>query len=165
MTSDQKGSSTDDRVAHLLKKPIQSAVNGQLEDIMVVDLVAPSKKQLKKSYRLQQYLTQAMLSSQKLLKSLSETNADESPEQEGEAKESTFDAQAVMAIMLASDVDISACFDEFEKLAASGCVEVNGISINKVQYEKLESEDLEGVFSSYVANFTLPSVMRMFSGN
>ena len=157
----------DDRVAHILKSPIQSAVNGQMEDILVVDLVAPSKKQLKKSYRLQQYLTQAMLSSQKLLKSLSETSADDIPAQEGDAsgEEKAFDAQAVMAIMLAGDVDIEACFDEFEKLAASGCVEINGMPINKIQYEKLEAADLEGVFSCYVANFTLPSVMRMFSGN
>lgn len=155
----------DDRVAHILKSPIQSAVNGQMEDVLVVDLVAPSKKQLKKSYRLQQYLTQAMLSSQKLLKGMSETSAEDIPAQEGSGEEKAFDAQAVMAIMLAGDVDIEACFDEFEKLAASGCVEINGVPINKIQYEKLESEDLEGVFSSYVANFTLPSVMRMFSGN
>lgn len=155
----------DDRVAHILKSPIQSAVNGQMEDILVVDLVAPSKRQLKKSYRLQQYLTQAMLSSQKMLRGLSEVNTDEDVVQGGSEEESAFDAQAVMTIMLASDVDIEACFNEFEKLAAAGCVEVNGMPINKVQYEKLESEDLEGVFSSYVANFTLPSVMRMFSGN
>ena len=163
MKSDHK---MEGRVAYLLKTPIQTAVGGQMEDVQVIDLVAPSKKQLKKTYRLQQYITQAMLSSQKAFKGVSEGAGTDVllPEEKAEP-EAAMDAQTVMAMLLASDVDMEACFSEFEKLAALGCVEVNGLPINKIQYENIEFEDLQGAFANYIATFTLPSVMKTFSNS
>lgn len=155
----------EDRIVHLLKTPIQMAVDGDLEDVQVLDLLAPSKKQLKKNYRLQQYLTQALLSSQKAFKRIAGEEAEQGVEVGPAEKEKALEPQAVFAILLASDVDIEACFNEFEKLAAGGCIEVNGRAINKIQYGAIEPQDLENVFASYLANFTLPSVMRMFSGS
>ena len=151
------------RVAHILKTPIETAVGGHLEDVQVVDLLAPSKKQLKKTYRLQQYITQALLSSQKMLGGIQGDRPE--PQEESGADPAEMEPQAVFAILLASDVDIEACFNEFEKLAAGGCVEVNGAAINKIQYEKVDPQDLQDMFASYIANFTLPSVIRTFSNN
>ncbi len=152
----------ESRIAHILTTPIQVAVNGNLEDVQVVDLVAPTKKMLRKTYKLQQYITQALISSQSLFKGLA---------QEGDAagasdeSESEFDKKAVMAILLASDVDVDACFNEFEKLALLGSVEVNGAVINRIQLDKIDPSDLEGMFAEYVANFTMSSVMGTFTSS
>jgi len=139
-------------------------VDGLLEDVQVVDLLAPSKKQLKKTYRLQQYVTQALLTSQKNLKAMADEDASARESNPGQ-EEKELEPQAVFAILLASDVDIEACFSEFEKLAAGGCIEVNGKPINKIQFQDVDPQDLESMFASYIANFTLPSVMKTFSGN
>jgi len=149
----------ESRVAHILASPIQVAVKGVMEDVQVLDLVAPSKKLLRKTYRLQQYITQALVGSQNLLKDL----ASDTSEASEEAGESEFDQKTVMAILLASDVDIDACFAEFEKLALLGSVEVNGTTINSIQMAKIEPSDMEGLFASYVANFTMSSVMGTFA--
>jgi len=141
-----------------LQYPVQKTVEGELQDIHVVDIIAPRKKLLRKTYRLQQYMTAAMLDAQETFKSMSS----DSDSDEGK-KDAQLDAKAVMSMLLASRVDIEACFNEFEKLALKGGIEIDGDPINQIQYNKFDESDLEVLLAEYLANFIMSLVMKVFT--
>jgi hypothetical protein len=140
-------------VDYMLETPIQVAIDGGLEDVQMVELVAPAKKVLRKTYRLQQYMTRAMLEASEMF--AGKVNPD-APK--GEEKQIT--GTEVKMMLLASTVDIEACLGEFEKLAFAGCLKVNDKTVNAIQFGKIADEDLEGLMVEFLANFIMPLVMK-----
>lgn len=145
----------ESRKEFLLKDPIQVAVEGDLQDVQVIDLVAPAKKVLRKTHKLRQYLARAFIVAQQIL-----------PEDKAGAEDdSELDGGAIKAILLTGDADVEACLDELDKLALSGCVEVNEAPINKIQWGKVSEEDKEDILAEYLVNFILPLVMKTLTGS
>ena len=140
-------------VDYLLETPIQVAVDGDLQDVQMVELVAPAKKVLRKTYRLQQHMTRAMLEATEMFASKVEPAPLKEEEKEITGKE-------IKMMLLASSVDIEVCLGEFEKLAFAGCLKVNDQTVNSIQFGKIADEDLEGLMVEFLANFIMPLVMK-----
>lgn len=140
----------------LLSKPITVARNGAAEECQCVTMVAPSKKLLKKSYVLQQYVTKAMIEAQQVFKSI--VDGDEIKEEKTEIS-----GKQVMQMLLASTVDMEAFFDRFEALAKAGAVTVNGKQLTNLQWDEIDDDDKEALSVDYVANFILALVMKHLS--
>jgi hypothetical protein len=83
----------------------------------------------------------------------------------GTEDDGELDAGAIKAVLLTGDADVEACLDEFDKLALSGCVEVNESPINKIQWGNVSEEDKEDILAEYLVNFILPLVMKTLTGN
>lgn len=144
-----------DKIPYSLKNPITVHSGGDLKEVLLVDLTAPSKKLIRKTYPLQQYIARAIIQGREVARNSGST---ETP---GDTKEDIeVTGSQIMMILLLSDVPIEECLNQFKKLALSGAVEVEGNIINSIQWDKLDPEDEEGLFAEYVANFILYLVMK-----
>lgn len=145
-----------DSVEYTLKNKITTAKDGGVVDVFVVELCAPAKKVMRHTYNLQQHITRALVMSSKLFGAKGSGEA-KNPNKDDE--DNSIKANEVLTAIIASDVDFDACLTEFEKLAFKGCVKVNDMPINKIQWDKLDFEDEEGLFAEFVANFIGSYVM------
>lgn len=154
-----------DEIDYTFKKAITTAVGGSLEQVFIVQMCSPVKKALRYTYTLQQYIAKAYITSSglfaSLMKDAPQVQRDRSTEEveEVEEKESAMSGSDVMTLLITGNVDIDACLNEFEKLAFKGCIKVNGETINKPQFNKIDDEDLEGLFAEFIANFIAPSAL------
>lgn len=150
----------DTPISFKLENPIQRSVNGLLEDVYLLELVGPSKKVLRKTYRLQQIVTKALIESQAVFQKIAGDKKDLAEEEGTTGAGKEMDPKTLMSMLLASEQDIEVCLKEFEKLALLGCVFVDELKLNKRQLDEIDDLELEAMMSSYLANFILPLVMK-----
>jgi len=133
-----------------LSEFIKYAEDGGQKEAMEVEVIAPSKKLYKKTYLLQQIVTQSLLKAQDIM-----------PKGDGEAKEDTeISGKDMKMILLAGGADIEACIDQVCKLGKEGCIKVGGNNINFIQWDSIDPMDQEKLACEFIANFTFPLVMN-----
>lgn len=133
-----------------LSELITYAEDGTQREAMEVEVIAPSKKLYKKTYLLQQIVTQSLLKAKDLL-----------PSGDGESdEESEITGKEIKMVILAGGGDLEACIDQVGKLGKEGCIKVGGNNINFIQWDKIEPIDQEKLTCEFLANFTFPLVMN-----
>lgn len=144
----------EQEVPLVLSEPITAAgPDGAAVDVLAVQLVAPSRKMIRKTLQLQSYLTRAMMESASLFTALASEPGPEGQQDPG------LDAEAVRMAIMASTVSADACVDEFEKLALLGAITVDDCPINRIQLDKMHPVDLITATFEYMAAFIAASVM------
>jgi len=132
-----------------LTEKIGYAEGGQQIKTDIVEVCAPSKKQYRKTYLLQQIVAKALISAQKL---------SSGGKQEKSEEESKIEAADMKMLLMAGDADLEACIIQVEKLALDGCVKVAGNKINRIQWESIDPVDQETISFRFIADFIMPLV-------
>lgn len=133
-----------------LSEIITYTEDGAQREALEVEVFAPSKKLYKKTYLLQQIVTQALLKAQEIMPS----GSGEGPEEEHDIS-----GKDMKMILLAGGGDVEACISQVQKLGKEGCIKVGGNPINFIQWDKIEPMDQEKIVCEFLANFTFPLVM------
>lgn len=147
-----------DSVSLPLTKAIKFAnKSGAMEDVFELEIRCHTKKHYKKTLFIKQAMTKAMFAMRQFA-----NNEDLKDETAEEDDEKVFDRQTVMVALNLSDVDLEDLLERFEKLAQTGVVRVEGKALNPIQLAALDPDDLEAAMGEYIANFIVPSVMKIF---
>ena len=133
-----------------LSEIITYSEDGGQREALEVEVIAPSKKLYKKTYLLQQIVTQSLLRAQDIM-----------PKGDGsEKEEADVTGKDMKMILLAGGADIEACIDQVCKIGKEGCIKVGGNNINFIQWDKIDPIDQEKLTCEFIANFTFPLVMK-----
>lgn len=133
-----------------LLKPIQYHHNGEAKEGSLVVLVPPNMKQHKYRLKLQQHFFRAM-------KSASGGGGDDKPSSQFEPPKGA----EVMALLLVSEVDIGEVFDDFKRLACSGCARMEDEEVfTDTMYDKLQPDDVEKMCGEFLASFIIASALK-----
>jgi hypothetical protein len=131
-----------------LTDKINYADSGQQIATDKVEVSAPSKKQYRKTYLLQQIVAKALITAQKLSSGKKDDSKDDGK----------IEASDMKMLLMAGDADLEACVMQVEKLAMDGCVEVGGNKINRIQWEAIDPIDQENIAFQFIADFIMPLV-------
>lgn len=142
-------------VDFLLSSPITRHNAGEVEDVLILTMVCPTKAQVRKSYKLQQLFTAALTSGATGQTIDTAEAVDAAP-----TTHEPMSGESVMGILLRSDVDIEEVMRQFERLALSGCVTVCDKPINVSQWSKIDEHDAERMAAEFIGNFILFLVAR-----
>jgi hypothetical protein len=139
-------------ISYALKKPISYTSKGQPVEAVSVDLFEPSAKHIQLCGILKQEFHKAAAYFQ--------DKATDSTEQGSDDVD--IGAEEVMGMMYgAATCDMNKVFVTAKELLTSGLALVDGEEkLTKVLYDKLDIEDAEGLIGSFLANFTLASLLR-----
>jgi len=132
-----------------LSEKITYAEGGQQIKTDKVEVCAPSKKQYRKTYLLQQIVAKALIAAQKL----SSGKKTESKDDGGK-----IEAADMKMLLMAGDADLEACVMQVEMLALDGCLKVAGNKINRLQWEAIDPVDQEKIGCRFIADFIMPLV-------
>ncbi|MDH3325175.1 MAG: hypothetical protein OEM38_00495 [Gammaproteobacteria bacterium] len=144
-----------------LESPIKVSNGGDLDDCMVVTLMCPKKKFIRKTYKLQQLFTTAQVQQAELYASIIESREKDDETDDDKEDEKVTHTQ-IMQMLLSSRVNMEEVFDEFERLALLGAVMVNDKKINVLQWDAITDEDKEGLMAKYMAFFISTLALRSF---
>lgn len=145
-----------------LTEKIGYAEGGQQIMTDVVEVSAPSKKQYRKTYLLQQIVAKALMVVARARRGNSST-----PETVAKAPELTLEQKAeekagryadMKYTLIGGDADLEACIIQVEKLALDGCVKVGGNKINRIQWEAINPVDQEKICFRFISDFIMPLV-------
>jgi hypothetical protein len=131
-----------------LTEKIKYSSGGQQIQTDKVEVSAPSKKQYRKTYLLQQIVAKALIAAQKLSSGKKSDSKDDGKIEAGDMK----------MLLMAGDADLEACVMQVEKLALDGCVEVGGNKINRIQWDEIDPVDQEKISFQFIADFIMPLV-------
>ena len=142
---------------HMLQKPFEYTLGGDMATAQFIELRAPTSKHLKHTAKLKQSFMRAMKDM------ASESDGTSGADSDGDAE---MDGSKIVMFIAMSDVDLG----EFlmagrDLLAADGIAFVDGET--KMKYplvDKLSQDDLEMMIGGYLANFTLASTLAAMSG-
>jgi hypothetical protein len=117
---------------------------------------APSPKQKKYAYKLQQKFMQALKGN---LADMQKNNSSSAAESKSDSEK--LDGSAIITALLMSNVDINDFMDDLKCLLTSGSCLIDGkVELIELWFEQFGFDDQEKLLGEYIASFLLPSVMR-----
>lgn len=136
----------------ILDTPISHHKSGDTEDCSTLILRAPSYKNRKVTIRLKQGFMRA-------LKSLE--GSDNSQAKKNKQDDvNPFTAEAIIAALFMSDVDLNDILDDFETLLIHGCCFIPPeTQLAKHHYSQISPDDVTRLLGEYIENFLIPSWM------
>lgn len=145
-----------------LTEKIGYAEGGQQIMTDVVEVSAPSKKQYRQTYLLQQIVAKALMVAARDRKGDSKASApaekqpELTPDQKAEEEAGRY--AEMKYSLIGGDADLEACVMQVEKLAIDGCVKVAGNKINRIQWENIDPVDQEKICFRFISDFIMPLV-------
>jgi len=135
-----------------LDTPINYHKGGSEEECKMLLLRAPSYKNRKTTIKLKQNFMRA-------LKSLEGSDADQKKKTK-QSNENPFTAEAIIAALFMSDVDLNDILDDFEILLTHGCCFIPPeVQLIGQHYNQISENDLTRLLGEYIENFLVPSWM------
>lgn len=133
-----------------LAKPIKYAFEGNTHEGQLLVLYGPSNKHNKHRVKLQQGFFRAA-------NSLRTSGVDQV---EGDSNAPT--GPEILALMLASDVDMELYHEQFKKLivAPDICKVEDRVSLTDTLYDEMSPDDTDKLMGEYLANFILSSALE-----
>ena len=144
-----------------LEAPIKVHNDGSLDDCFIITLVAPKKKFIRKTYKLQQYFMKAQVQQAELFSKFIEDRKDESPKNDDD-DEIKLTSEQIMQMFLSSDIDIDAVLTEFERVSLLGAIQINDKKLTALQWDEIDEDEKEGLMTKYFSFFISPLVMKSF---
>lgn len=140
----------------LLESPIKIARAGDEDLVFRVIVKAPTARNRAHLIRLKQGFLKAAVSASKL----------ESNQQQKEAAKddqaAEISADAIMALLYISDIDLPKLEEEFRLLLLTGGLQVvEGIPTNSHMLDQISHNDFENMMGQYFVNFIISSSMKV----
>lgn len=118
-------------------------------------LKAPSNKQTKYAFKLQQKFMQAMKSNMADMKNQAASNQSETKTDE------KLNGDSIFTALLMSSIDISEFLEDLKMLLISGACLVDGkVELIEAWFDLIGFEDKGKLLGEYIASFLLPSIMK-----
>ncbi len=147
-----------DSFEYQLESPLYYSEAGQRTPSDKLTVYAPSGRQLYVAHRLEQVLFKAFHECHVLLKPLLEAVKSGEPLAEEVKKDGReYDSDQVASAMRGSSIDLEEAVNVFGLLAVDGCVKINNLPLNGIQWRDMVIEDQLNIFYEFCAFFIAPS--------
>lgn len=151
-----------------LNDPVNVAVGGQMSEIDIVTIAAPSNRQRKSAIKVKQLYSRAKASNidrlvsrmtPEQLKAGEEARKDRQDE-DSEEKTEKVTAKSVVDSIASSDIDMEEVMESLETLLCGlgtdgkgGCCTIGGVGLKRDLFADFSLEDSENLLGEYVSNF------------
>lgn len=133
-------------IEYILSEPIKYHHKGQELETDKLILYSPSANQRKNAFKLAQLLSRALKSCMSL--------ADMNKNRESINDDTEMDANAIVNLILMSDIEIEEFINIFEMLLLNGIAKLDGQeNLTKTLIDRLSFDDLKNLLGEYIANF------------
>lgn len=117
---------------------------------------APSSKQKKYAFKLQQKFMQALKGN---IADMQKSGNVETKETKDDSEK--LNGEAIITALLMSNIDINDLIENLKELLTSGSCLVDGkINLIEPWFDQLGFNDIEKLLGEYIASFLLPSIMK-----
>ncbi len=151
-----------------LREPVKYSYAGEFVRTDKVEICAPSVGMLIKKVKLDQMVTQAVVRASTFFAALGNANPtgtlplEEESSGEGEKDEGSprTAGETAKGLIVMSDLDVESAIEYFGVLAMKGCVKVEKMELNALQWRDIREDDKLDMFYQFVGVFMLPSTLQ-----
>jgi hypothetical protein len=149
-----------------LREPIRYSFAGEFPSTNRIEIHAPSVGVLIKKVKLDQMVTQAVVRASTLFTALRQADSqdtilleDKKPEEE-EDNSPRAAGETARSLIVMSDLDVEVAINHFGVMAMEGCVRVERMNLNLLQWRDIREDDKLDMFYQFVGVFMLPSTLQ-----